>query len=270
MKKTGLILGLAAALPVVAALPGFASKEKKAPFYGTNIAHRGLYTADQTIPENSIAAFKSAVEEGYGIELDVQLTSDGYVVVFHDGDLKRMCGDSREVKDVTFDELQTMRLAGTDEKIPLFSEVLRVIGGKVPLVVELKVGNRPVELSKKTYAFLKDYVGDVCIESFNPFIVAWFRFNAPELFRGLLAQRPEDYKENGVNTAGGFVLGNNLLNPICRPEFIAYKIGPQPWFVRLTQALGAMKVGWTGKSEECESGKDAIIFEHYRPKRKYK
>ena len=116
--------------------------EKVKPFFGMNIAHRGLYTADQSIPENSIAAFSNACENGYGMELDVQLSADGQVVVFHDDDLNRMCGVDSRVNALTFKELKKLSLKGSDQHIPLFSDVLETVNGKTPLIVELKTCNK--------------------------------------------------------------------------------------------------------------------------------
>lgn len=273
MKKSTLtsliIAGAAVALPVCLAAPGIASKKQKEPFWRRNFAHRGLHSADKTVPENSLAAFALAAENGYGMELDVQLSRDGEVVVFHDDDLKRVCGLDKRVDELTFAELRELRLCGTDERIPLFSEVLHVVAGRTPLIVELKNGRSNRELCRKTLSYLNAYEGEACIESFNPLIVAWFRFNAPHLLRGQLSQPPEYYAEAGFPKIGGFILGNTLLNALARPHFIAYRIGKKPLLVRLSEALGAMKIGWTSHNIVNEKGRDAVIFEFYRPDTRY-
>lgn len=106
------------------------------------------------------------------------------------------------------------------------------------------------------------------LESFNPFIVRWFKINAPEVVRGQLANPPKDY--NGeVNAVTGFILGNVLLNFLARPQFIAYKIAPKPFPVKLCEALGAMKVCWTSHEWANEKGNDTVIFEFYKPKLKF-
>ena len=99
-------------------------------------AHRGLW--NEQIPENSLSAFARAVEAGYGIELDLRRTRDGRIVVFHDENLLRMCGVDARVRDLSLDELRQLRLKGSNETIPTFSEVLRLIGGRVPLMIEIK------------------------------------------------------------------------------------------------------------------------------------
>lgn len=249
--------------------PGSVRKRQKAPLVKRNYAHRGLHKRDKSVPENSLAAFERAASYGYGIELDVQLSSDGEVVVFHDDTLERVCGVDARVDSKTFAELRELSLCGTSEKIPLFSEVLKTVRGRGPLIVELKNGKHNRELCEKTYALLRRYSGDFCIESFNPFIVRWFRLNAPEVVRGQLANPPADY--NGeVNPVTGFLLGNLLLNFLARPQFIAYKLTEKPFPVKLCEALGAMKVCWTSREWVDEKHNDAVIFEFYKPGVKFK
>ena len=174
---TAVVAGAAAAFALA---PAKADKEKKAPFLGRYYAHRGLHNTDGTAPENSLPAFIAAAEHGYGIELDVHITKDDQIIVFHDDDLLRMCGVDAKTEDFTYAQLQELTLAGTEHRIPLFSEVLEVYAGAGPMVLELKTGPRKYELCEKTYAELKGYVGDVCIESFDPRIVRWWKKNAPE------------------------------------------------------------------------------------------
>ena len=239
--------------------------KKKYPFCGLNFAHRGLYDSDGPIPENSLPAFLKAAENGYGMELDVQLSRDGKVVVFHDDTLERVCGVKKRVDELDYEELVKLRLCGTDERIPLFEEVLNAVGGRTPIIVELKNGGRNEELCLKTLEFLRGYDGKACIESFNPMIVAWFRKHAPEVFRGQLAQPPRLYSGEGVSGPTGFLLGNTLLNFLARPHFIAYRIGKKPPAVRIAELLGAVKIGWTSRAPENESAFDSLIFEHYLP-----
>ena len=266
------ILGLTAAavlLPVYAVAPGHASRRQKQLFRGVNYAHRGLHSRDRSIPENSLAAFRLAAEGGYGIELDVQLSKDGEVVVFHDDTLDRVCGVHARVDDLTWDELRKLRLCGTEEGIPLFSEVLKNIQGCEALIVELKTGPRNRELCEKTLALLETYHGNVCIESFNPLIVAWFRFHAPDLVRGQLATTIKNYADDNVRGVQAFLLHNTLLNFLARPQFVAYRVGRRPLLVQLCTRLGALNVGWTSHEPRNEKGRDAVIFEYYRPRQRY-
>ena len=265
-----IVLGALLLLFLFVYAPARPSKKKKAAFYGKNIAHRGLFEKDQSIPENSLPAFARAVENGYGVELDVQLSRDGRVVVFHDDDLKRVCGDARRVDEVDYDELRTLRLYESEETIPLFDEVLAVIAGKTPIIVELKTGKRNKELCEKTLAALRAYAGKTCIESFDPTIVVWFKKNARDIFRGQLAQLPIEYRKIGKSPLISFLLGTTALNVLARPNFIAYRIGKKAFPVRVAEALGATRVAWTSHDEETEKDFDVVIFEHYRPKTEYK
>ena len=214
-------------------------------------------------------AFRLAAHEGYGIELDVQLSKDGEVVVFHDDTLDRICGVHSRVDELSFGELSRLRLCGTEEGIPLLSDVLKSIRGCEALIVELKNGSRNRELCEKTKALLDEYRGNVCIESFNPLIVAWFRIHAPEYIRGQLATSVKDYTDDGFSRAMAFILHNTLLNFLSRPQFIAYRIGKRPLPVRLCTRLGAMNIGWTSHEPRNEKGRDAVIFEYYHPRQRY-
>ena len=257
----------AVALPLFLLAPGRATKGQKAPFWGRNFAHRGLHSRDKSVPENSLKAFALASEAGYGMELDVQLTRDGQVVVFHDDTLDRVCGIHGRVDDYTFAELQKFPLCGTAERIPLFSDVLNTVAGRGAIICELKTaGKKNRELCRKTYDLIAAYPGEICIESFDPRIVAWFRFHAPELLRGQLAT--DTYSDRSALQA--FLLSHCLMNFLARPQFIAYKLTRRPLSVRLAEALGAMKVAWTSHEPKNEKGQDAVIFEFYRPRITFK
>lgn len=269
MKK--LTLAAAAALvPVFLAAPALPSKKKRAPFTGRYFAHRGLHDISRGIPENSIAAFRAARDAGYGIELDVQLSRDGKVAVFHDDSLKRVCGVDKKLGELDMEELRALRLLDTDHRIPLFSEVLETVGGKVPLIVELKTAKNYPELCAKTLRLLKDYSGDWCAESFDPRIVGWFRIHAPRVLRGQLAMPPKDYVREGLPRIAGAVLGNCLANFISRPDFIAYREGAAPLTVRAVRAVGAMDVAWTAGDRRSEGSAEAIIFEGFKPPVRFK
>ena len=249
--------------------PSRASDKKRAPFTGRNFAHRGLHVTDRTVPENSIAAFDAAAEIGYGIELDVHITRDGKLVVFHDDNTKRICGVDGVVEDMTWEELSALRLCGTEYGIPLFSEVLEVVGDRCPIIVELKHGARNTELCWKTYVMMRKYNGTYCVESFDPRIVMWFRLHAPEVLRGQLASDPKEM-EKDTSKLNAFLVGNVLTNFLSRPNFVAYGIGRKPLAVKLSEKLGAMKVAWVSNDYRSEKSNDAVIFEHYRPSVKYR
>ena len=151
-------------------------------------AHRGLHDSENGIPENSMAAFRLAVENGYGIELDIHLTKDGRLAVIHDSSLLRTAGADVRVETLTAEELDQYRLEGTDEKIPFLEEVLPLFEGKTPLVVELKVEGNAAALAKAACDLLDQYKVDYCIESFHPQAILWLKKNRPEICRGQLSQ----------------------------------------------------------------------------------
>lgn len=272
--KRVLLLAAGGTFAAVSALayvlsPARAKKDMRAPFYGRSFAHRGLHTADKSIPENSLPAFEMAARLGYGVEMDVHITKDGRLVVFHDDELSRACGVEGRISELDWEQLRHLRLFGTEHRIPLLSEVLEIIGGRVPAIVELKRGGNNRELCEKTYELLREYNGVFCVESFDPRIVRWFRKNAPGVLRGQLARHPADMSKD-AGKLKAFLVGNLLTNFYARPHFVAYGIGRKPAVVRLCELLGAMKFAWTSRAPGNEKNNDAVIFEHYRPRVKYK
>lgn len=233
--------------------------------YSGYYAHRGLFTQDQLIPENSLAAFQAAVDNGYGIELDVQLSKDGIVYVFHDDDLKRMCGIDKAIEDLTSDEISAIDLMGSH--IPSFASVLELVRGQVTLIVELKSTQHNKALCETAYSMLEKYGGKYCIESFDPRILLWFKANAPQVIRGQLLQPRKLYKPVFL----GIIINSALMNACTRPHFIALKNEQTyyPLFVRIFRKMGGILALWT-VHEEDKLNKDgtAIIFEFYHPQRK--
>ena len=267
------ILGTAAAAAAATAFliaPGRASEGAKEPFMGKNIAHRGLHKADKTVPENSLAAFADAAESGYGVEFDVHITKDGHLVVFHDDDTRRMCGVNACVEELNLAELQKLYLAGSDQRIPSLGEVLAEINGRVPIILEIKRGGRNDELCRRVYEMLMCYDGEVCVESFDPFIVRWWYKNAPEVLRGQLSSVPAELGK-GTSRLNAFRVGNCLTNVLCRPNFSAYGLeGKKPLTVKLVEKMGAMKVCYTSHGYAAEEENDCVIFEYYRPRTRFK
>ena len=132
-----LFLVLCPALYFYCIMPRFTRKEQTKRFAHQLFAHRGLFNPKLGIPENSMPAFSRAIEKGYGIELDVQITKDNRIVVFHDYSLGRMCGIDIPLETKTYAELQELCLQNTRETIPLLSDVLKLVNGQVPLLVEI-------------------------------------------------------------------------------------------------------------------------------------
>ena len=240
------------------------------PFEKQYIAHRGLFH-NEDIPENSMAAFSRAVEAGYGIELDVQLTADDRLVVFHDETLERMCGDKRVLHELTYDELQRLNLLRTTEKIPLFKDVLSLINGAVPLIVEIKSEGRYLEASRLVNEMLRDYNGVYCLESFHPLVLLWFKKNNPEIIRGQLST---NFRKDRVKQPWWikFFLTNLLCNCLTRPDFIAYnhEYAKQISFVLCRRLYHAVNAAWTIRDQEqLEKAKDiyqVFIFDSFIPR----
>ena len=249
--------------------PGRPQKGSDYALWHMHYAHRGLYTKDGVVPENSLAAFDAAVKAGYGIELDVHITADDHIIVFHDDVLSRLCGTPKKVRELTYAQLNECRLLNTDQRIPLFSDVLTLVGGRVPLIVEIKNGKKNKTLCEKTAALLDDYTGAYCIESFNPMIVGWFRKNRSHVVRGQLAAGRRQYQ--GRSFWQGLLLSGLLVNAVSRPHFVAYRHEDARgklslWFTRL---IRAKLVGWTVREQKdvafCTRFFDAIIFEFIKP-----
>ena len=203
--------------------------ERTAWLEGPLIVHRGIHD-DQLLPENSIAAFAAAIANGNPIELDVSLTRDGQVVVFHDKKLKRVFGADTWLQDITYAELSQYTLASTAETVPPFSEVLAFVDGLVPLLIEIKNEGEVGILESMVYDQLRTYKGEYAIQAFNPYSVKWFRDHAPEVLRGQLAGSfiVTDYEVEYQGTTRlpwykSLLLSNLLMNFASQPNFIAYE-----------------------------------------------
>lgn len=217
---------------------------------GWGYAHRGLHCEGR--PENSLAAFRAAVEKGYGSELDVHLMRDGNLAVIHDASLKRTAGADVKIEDLTLEDLKNYRLEGTEEKIPLLSQVLELYAGKAPLIIELKPVENHAALSQAVCDLLEGYEGIYCLESFDPRCIHWLKKNRPHLIRGQLT---ENFVANDkkMPLALRFVLTHNLLNFMTCPDFVAYKYADRK--DTLTNPLcrhvwDLQGVSWTIKSQE--------------------
>lgn len=197
---------------------------------GQQFAHRGLHDLDKGIVENTLQAFEAACTSGYGMELDIQFSADRQVVVFHDDDLTRLCGDSRKVWTIPLAELQTIPLAGrADARIPTLREVLDTVNGRAPLLIELKNGPFNRQLCEALMEHLKDYRGEYLVESFNPLIVFWFRRHAPQIVRGQLVDALPSYRP-AVNGIAAFFMAGLLFNFLSRPNFVAYNANAPRFF----------------------------------------
>ena len=262
----GLLLLLSLVYLLILVRPS--KKIKPDPALMCDYAHRGLH--GNGIPENSLAAFAHACENGYGIELDVHLSRDGKVVVFHDATLVRMTGREGKIGDFTADELAQITLADSNETIPTFAEVLALVDGRVPLLVELKGESTNVDLCPKVAELLRDYKGIYCIESFNPLLLGEMKKHLPGVFRGMLYTNV--CKEKKKRSAQNILLSLMALNVIAKPDFIAYnQVYRDSLPVRLTTKFyGAPHFVWTTRGDRereiARSLGEHAIFELYERK----
>lgn len=230
-----------------------------------NIAHRGLH--NQTAPENSISAFKNAIKASYPIELDVQQIADGTVIVFHDTTLQRMTGQDGYISQLTKKDLKNYKLNNTENHIPTLKEVLDLVDGQVPLLIEIKNNNKVGELEKNVWSILKNYKGDYAIQSFNPYTLGWFKNNVPSVLRGQISSF---FKVNNLSFFKRFALKRMYFNKkVSQPHFITYNCKDLPnRYVRKYKHLPLL--AWTIRSQEkymrimpyC----DNIIFENFEPR----
>lgn len=237
-------------------------------YLGHKFAHRGLH--NETRAENSLSAFRAAKEAGYGIELDVRLSKDGELVVFHDPDLMRVCGVEGKVIDYTADELKNMNLRSTGEGIPRFSEVLELIDGRVPLLIEIKMEPGESGVAEKLAEVTTGYYGDYIVESFNPLALRRFAELKPEVPRGILSMAYHKDERFGGKFLYTVLLENLMLNFLMRPDFIAYEKGNANnfWLRLIRRNFSTPLFAWTIRDEEEEAhaisdGFDTVIFEGY-------
>ena len=235
-------------------------------------AHRGLHCSADSVPENSLAAFRRAIRHGYGAELDVHLMKDGHLAVIHDASLLRTAGVDVQIEDLTAEDLKNYRLEGTEHHIPLLEEVLPIFAGKAPLIIELKAerGNH-AQLAEATCTMLDRFRVNYCIESFDPRCITWLRKNRPDIIRGQLSENFFRDRTDLSDTLK-FLLTHNLANFLSRPDFIAYKFAdrnstPSNWLCRkLWRVQG---VSWTLRNKEDHDTalKEGwlSIFEGFRP-----
>ncbi|WP_132997482.1 glycerophosphodiester phosphodiesterase family protein [Sulfitobacter pontiacus] len=241
-------------------------------FYTTPIAHRGFHHRDAGRPENSFAAFQAAIDRGYGIELDVQLSRDGVALVFHDYALDRLTGQTGAIRQRDADDLCQITLTGGRDTIPTLPQVLELIAGRVPLLVEIKdqdgaMGTDIGPLEDAVAEALRDYVGDVAVMSFNPNSVARMAELLPDVPRGLVTSAYR-YVEWPLPKATCDRLREIPDYDRTGACFISHEVDdlPRPRVAELREA-GAMVCCWTVRSLSVENGAREfahnITFEGY-------
>ena len=239
---------------------------------GVRYAHRGLHDMSLGIPENSLSAFRRAVEHGFGAELDVHLMADGNLAVIHDSSLLRVCGQNAVIEDLTLEDIARYPLLGSGETIPLLEEVLTVFEGSTPLIIELKVarGNANA-LTDAVMAALEGWNGTCCIESFHPGVLLRLKRNYPEAVRGQLSQNFLFGEHSGMGIAADFIMTNLLTTFLTKPDFIAYNHRHRDNLsLRLMKkAYGVREAAWTVRDretmEELDRDGAVSIFEGFIP-----
>lgn len=233
-------------------------------FIKYKLAHRGLH--NEKYPENSLGAFQNAVKHNFAIELDVRLLKDNTPVIFHDTNVKRMCGVDKELRDMTYNDLEELFLNNSKYHIPTLMEVLKLVNGQVPIMIELKPikSNKNHILERTVYNLITNYEGNVAVKSFNPFTMLWFKKNAPHILRGMLSSffehtyMPKLYKF--------FVKRLTLFNKI-QPDFISYDYRYLP--NKYVSKRNVPVIAWTITSSELEKEAlkfaDNVVFERYIP-----
>ncbi len=240
------------------------------PFERVYLTHRGFYD-NVAIPENSLKAFQKTVRNGMGTELDVQMTRDGKLVVFHDHDLKRMCNVDKTIGDCNYEELQQYSLLDTEEKIPLFEEVLKILKADTPLIIEIKPENNAIETTEETIRMMQNYDRIFCMESFDPRVVYHLRKHHPEIIRGQLAYDMFKDENNTQPWLISFLLTNLLVDFLIKPDFIAYHVHSRNnlSFQICSRLFHAECVAWTVQSEDdlaySKKYYQQVIFDSFIP-----
>ena len=227
------------------------------------IAHRGYYNNKKGIPENSVLAFKKAIDNNYLIELDVRLTKDQKLVVFHDDNLKRVCGVNKRVKDLTYIELLKYNLFDTTLKVPLFSDVIKLVNGRVPILIETKYHNRYGILEKILINELSNYKGLYAIQSFYPMSLLWLKRNTKHIPIGLLSS---NFK-NDLNRLKSIIGKTLILDLFFKTDFISYDVKGLPNNYLSYKRDKKKIVIWTIKNKKdydlARQYTDALICENF-------
>jgi glycerophosphoryl diester phosphodiesterase len=231
------------------------------------VAHRGLW--DEHAPENSLGAFQSACQAGYGIELDVQLSADGEAVVFHDYTLQRLTGAEGRVADHSVADLGAMKLNGSDETIPTLAETLTLIGHRALVLIELKTPYGDVgPLEKRDSEILIDHNGPTAVIGFNPYSHAWFASHHPQILRGLDSY---SYKDNEILAREQRRAYAALEHVgLAKPQFLVLGMdilaeGPAARLRKEGMPVLAWTVRCPDERSQAKAHADNIIFEGFAP-----
>ena len=220
------------------------------------IAHRGLW--NDNFVENSLSAYQNAIDNGFPIEIDLHRSLDGEIFVFHDDDLARLTGVEGKIFEKTAKEIKSLSLNGSKEKIPTLSETLKLVKGKVPLLIEIKL--QPTnKIVFDVVKILRDYKGEFAIQSFNPAYIIKVKKLAPDFTRGILSS-----KAKFKNKFRGFVVNKMPLNFIAKPHFISYRHCDLP--IKTRRPVISWTITSTADWEKIKPYSSNIVFEKFIPK----
>jgi glycerophosphoryl diester phosphodiesterase len=226
----------------------------------TPIAHRGLHTKKAV--ENSMSAFANAINQGFAIELDLQSTKDYVPMVIHDNDLERLTGIKKKLSQLSADEAKTLKLSNSEDTIPTLQEVLQLVNGRVPLLIEIKAYHIPGRFEQAVIETLKNYNGEFAIQSYNPLACNYIKKRMPEWTVGLLLN---DLPK--LNSKVARNIKDNLFCLVCSPNFIAYNYSlVNSGMLDIYRNTGTTVLGFVLDptfvgSEEYKAKVDNIIFE---------
>lgn len=215
----------------------------------TPIAHKGVHDNKKGIIENTIPAFFLSIEKGYTIELDIHIIKDGTIVVFHDDTLKRAAGINKRLKEYTYDELKKITIFETKETIPTLEDVLKLVNGRVGVLIELKYDNSVYLLAKELTKLLENYAGEFALQSFHPLSAYWFKKNKPEWIRGQIVSDFIGEKQNKIEQWGLEIL---LKNPFMDMDFVSCQLSLLANKIMQDIKKEKILLGWTVERKEEE------------------
>ncbi|MEE3343446.1 MAG: glycerophosphodiester phosphodiesterase family protein [Bacilli bacterium] len=218
---------------------------------GRIISHRGIHN-NIDIYENTLESIKLALDKDYIIEIDVHIIKDNQIIVFHDYNTKRLLKKDLIVEDITYEEINNQDIF----HVPTIQEVLELVDGKVPLLIEIKQLRKVGHLEEELMNILNDYKGEYAIQSFNPKVLLWFKKNYPNIQRGQLSY---SYKRNKFFKIKKLFLKSMFLNFLTKPNFISYKYNElSERKIKKLKKKNIKVLGWTVKSK-----KDFKKYSHY-------
>ncbi|MGH6763156.1 MAG: glycerophosphodiester phosphodiesterase [Phyllobacterium sp.] len=225
------------------------------------IAHRGLHDLNNQRWENTLSAFEAAASAGFSIECDVHLSADGVAVIFHDEDLKRLTGQEGKIHELTASEAARLKVGSTADHVPTLAEALKLVAGRVPIVIELKgTKGRDDGLVAAVARDLADYKGDTAIMSFDHHLIRLFTTDAPRIPGGLTAE--------GL---GDDDMERHFSMLACDIAFVSYNVNhlPNRFIDFVRNKLDMPVISWTVRSPEMkivsDNHVDQITFEGFDP-----